>query len=85
MVNLANAEPYRDVKEKLKKKLFDNLNNQQDPRVLGNGDVFDHYRFNEEIDENFYERFMNGEIKKYQTGWVNRGDYEKGIIDLKRE
>lgn len=85
MVNLANAEPYRDVKEKLKNKLFDNLKNQQDPRILGNGYVFDHYRFNEEIDENFYERYMNGEIKKYQTGWVNRGDYEKGIIDSNRK
>jgi len=82
LVNLANAEPYRELKEKLKKKLFDNLNNQQDPRILGNGDIFDHYPFNEELDKNFYERFMKGKIKKYQTVWVNPDDYEKNIIDL---
>ena len=54
---------------------------QDDPRIKGNGDVFDNYPFNESIDWNFYERYMNGEIKKYQTGWVNPGDYETKTIE----
>ena len=52
------------------------LQNQNDPRVLGNGDIFDNYSFDNAANWNFYERYMNGEIKNFQTGWVEPGDYE---------
>jgi N-sulfoglucosamine sulfohydrolase len=79
LVNLAKTVVYNEIKLKLKKKLFDTLMEQQDPRVLGNGDIFDKYPFNMESSTNIYERYMNVEIKKYQTDWVNSGDYEKTI------
>lgn len=84
LINLATIKEYKTILAKMKKKLFDNLEQQKDPRVLGNGDVFDNYPFNEKKDANFYERYMNGEIKKYQTGWANYSDYEKEEIELKR-
>ena len=56
---------------------MNDLQTQNDPRIIGNGDVFDNYPFDNPEDWNFYERFMNKEIKKYQTNWVNPGDYEK--------
>lgn len=52
------------------------LQNQNDPRVLGNGDIFDNYGFDNPANWNFYERYMNGEIINYQTGWVDPGDHE---------
>jgi len=81
LINLAEIASYQELKEKLKKILVDDLNQQNDPRIKGNGDVFDKYPFNESINLDYYERYMRGEIKKYQTGWVNSGDYETKIIE----
>ena len=41
--NLAEDEAYKTKAAALREKLFDNLKKQGDPRVLGNGDVFDNY------------------------------------------
>jgi len=81
MVNLANKKQYQQLKEKLNKKMFADLVKQKDPRVLGNGDVFDSYQFFEEPMREFYERFTNGEIKKFVTPWVEKTDYEKEKIE----
>ena len=61
----------------MKKILVNDLQLQADPRISDNGDVFDNYPFDNAADWNFYERYMNGEIEKYQTNWVNPSDYEK--------
>jgi len=76
LLNLAELSEYRDLKERLNTILINELKNQNDPRVLGNGDIFDNYGFDNPANWNFYERYMNGEIKDYQTGWVDPGDYE---------
>lgn len=81
LINLAGIVSYQKLKDELKKILLDELFIQNDPRVKGNGDVFDKYPFDDPIDENYFERYMKGEIKKYQTGWVNPGDYEKTAIE----
>jgi arylsulfatase A-like enzyme len=41
--NLANDEAYKTKITALREKLFNELKKQGDPRVLGNGDVFDNY------------------------------------------
>ncbi|TXG38404.1 sulfatase [Seonamhaeicola maritimus] len=41
--NLADEKSYLKRKEALKKELFAKLRHQQDPRMFGNGDVFDQY------------------------------------------
>jgi hypothetical protein len=43
----------------LKKELFAVLKEQQDPRVLGNGDVFDNY-----VSPNGYKKNVKERIKK---------------------
>jgi N-sulfoglucosamine sulfohydrolase len=45
---------------------------QGDPRMLGNGRVFDDYK--PTAGDGFYERFMRGE--KPEAGWVNDTDFE---------
>jgi hypothetical protein len=59
-----------------------------DRQRLGAGDHrgrrqprFDRYPFNKPTSENFYERYMSGEIKEFQTDWVNPTDYETGPLD----
>ena len=76
LINLAGLSDYGELKERMKTILMTELKGQNDPRVLGNGDIFDNYGFDNPSNWNFYERYMNGEIKKYQTGWVDPDDYE---------
>lgn len=85
LVNLANTKEYGVIQSKMKKKLFEELKYQNDPRAMGNGDVFDRFRFFQENSKDFYERYMNGEIKTYQTDWVEPSDFETDIIDLNRK
>lgn len=80
ILNLAESCKYKSIKEKLKKTLFRELLKQQDPRVLGKGEVFDSYPFYDENMNNFYEKSMSGDIKKQTTNWVNSTDYENESI-----
>ena len=73
--NLAFDESYSSLKKSLKDKLIGDLKQQGDPRVLGNGDVFDQYPYSGENVKNFYSRHMGGE--KIKTHWVNPSDFEK--------
>lgn len=77
--NLASKDEYEAVKESMKRILFEDLEEQQDPRVTGNGDVFDNYPFYQQNCFWYYERYMSGDVKTYQTDWVSPTDYE--IID----
>ena len=46
--NLADRSEFSVIKESLRNKLEGELLRQQDPRILGNGDVFDKYIYAEE-------------------------------------
>jgi hypothetical protein len=76
LVNLASDPAYSEIKKKLHDILFKELKEMNDPRLGPDGDIFDRYPFNKPENKDFYERFMAGEIKEYQTGWVNPDDYE---------
>ena len=75
--NLAGQAQLAEIQASLKEQLLAALRAQQDPRVLGNGDVFDEYIYSDEPRRNFYDKYLNGEITPKQTGWVNPDDYEK--------
>ena len=82
LVNLTDKTEYQKQKEMMKKLLFEELKKQKDPRVLGNGNVFDNYPFADSKSTNFYERYMNGETDlKFKTNWANSTDYESGVIN----
>jgi N-sulfoglucosamine sulfohydrolase len=55
--NLAPNTPYIG----LQKQLFDELTAQQDPRMAGNGAVYDKYPYGNVSKQNYYERTMRGE------------------------
>lgn len=80
MLNLAQNENYKDSLLVLKNKLEKILKEQNDPRIMGNGDVFDNYPFSthEKNAWNFWEKVVSGEIKEpwELTKWVNKTDYE---------
>jgi len=79
MQNLALQSGYAEIKNKLKLELAQKLEEQKDPRILGDGEIFDRYLYANENDRNFYERFMSGET--IEAGWVNKNDFEKELLE----
>ena len=57
----------------LRARMETTLKAQGDPRLLGNGQIFDHYK--PTAGAGFYEKFRRGE--KPKAGWVNETDAEK--------
>jgi arylsulfatase A-like enzyme len=81
MNNLATNSEFSQKKQKMKARMESILKAQNDPRMFGNGNIFNTYPFSEESAWNYYERFMSGEVSIKNTGWVNPGDEEKEPID----
>jgi arylsulfatase A-like enzyme len=80
MDNLATRDTADQIRKEMKGRMKTLLKKQQDPRMFGNGDIFDAYGYSEEWAWNFYERFMAGEFTPARTGWVNPTDYEKAAV-----
>lgn len=72
MENLADRSAYASLKAELKQQLFDELQEQGDPRVSGKGNVFDEYDVCWPEYQNFYERYMSGE--NIPTPWIKSSD-----------
>lgn len=77
--NLAAEAEHESRRKQLERQMTDELKAQGDPRMFGNGAVFDRYPISTVPVRNFYERLMAGE--KVQAGWVNQGDFEKEPLD----
>lgn len=77
MKNLTDDKQYASRKAKMIKEMTDRLTKQGDPRILGNGDVFDNYKYSGAV-QNYYNRYMGGE--KVPADWVNKTDYDSDLI-----
>lgn len=73
MKNLVGEENYAELKLTMETEMVQKLTEQGDPRISGNGDIFDNYPYQGEV-QNYYNRYMAGE--KVKAGWVNESDYE---------
>ena len=60
------------------RQLFDELRRQEDPRLNGNGGIFDTYPFADGTGRGFYERFERGEKPggKLKAAWINPTDFQ---------
>ncbi len=74
--NLANNLEHSETKQGLAAQLFAELESQDDPRMFGNGHVFDEYP-NATRFAGYYEKFMAGEIGV--AGWILESDIDKDI------
>ena len=72
--NLADSVASVPTRTTLKRRMFAELKQQGDPRMTGQGEVFDRYEHANKGHVRFYERFMHGE--KIKTGWVNETDFD---------
>ena len=76
LINLANDPGYNPLKRRLNDQLSDELRQQNDPRINGNGDIFDNYPYADKRTKDFHTRFMKGEISRKDAGWVDSTDFE---------
>jgi len=77
--NLAEDPAFAEIRERLHMRLFDELKAEGDPRMFGQGDIFDKYPYSSESHRDFYNRYMAGE--KLKAGWVNQSDFETEKLD----
>jgi|GEM_PF-63279 len=77
--NLAEDPKHQELKAALKKRLFDSLKAEGDPRMDGKGHVFDRYPYSGASTDRFYERTLDG--KRPRAGWVAGTDFEKAALD----
>jgi arylsulfatase A-like enzyme len=73
--NLAAQPDQQSRREHLKQQLFEELKAQKDPRMFGQGSVFEAEPYAQPAERNFYERYMNGE--KVMASWINDTDFDK--------
>ena len=78
--NLADRQSTEARRELLRSRMHRELAEQGDPRMMGNGEVFDNYVHANAGFVGFYERFMRGEIHN-TPGWVNKTDFEPEPLD----
>lgn len=77
--NLAGDPQHASRIARLQKRMVDELSAQQDPRMFGNGQIFDRYPYSSKDTDGFYERYMAGE--KVKAGWVSPTDFEDEPLD----
>ena len=73
--NLAQDSSKSNIIKSLRTQLISELKSQGDPRVLGQGDLFDQYKYADKKTADFYNRWQSGE--KLPSGWVNDSDFEE--------
>jgi N-sulfoglucosamine sulfohydrolase len=78
LTNLAADPAYASARRSLEAQMIAELTAQNDPRILGEGGVFEAYPY-AQPNRGFYERFMRGE--RLNTGWVNQTDFEPEPLD----
>lgn len=76
MVNLAGDASFQELKSALREIMLRELKDQDDPRIEGNGDVFDTYPFSQSFVHNLYEKYMDG-ISDENVSWINSSDVEE--------
>lgn len=79
LTNLIQEEAFSSLAVALKTELLRRLKAQQDPRVLGNGDMFDAYPYMGK-EKRVWNRMKQGE--KIKLGFVNETDFEPEATGL---
>lgn len=77
--NLAAQADHQSRKKQLQQQLFAELKAQADPRMFGQGGVFEAEPYAHPGHRHFYERYLRGE--KVKAGWVNETDFEKSPLE----
>jgi len=78
--NIINLDDKKTIAQAMKKLMEDELKKEGDPRLFGNGDVFQNYKHTNIKFINAYERIVN-EKEKLIPGWINASDIESSFVE----
>ena len=73
--NLAAEPEYASVRQSMATQLWDELRQQGDPRITGEGTPLDENPTNEVSKRDFHKRFLAGELDV--AGWINASDIDE--------
>ena len=76
MENLSGKAEYKTIERCMEQEMFKRLQEQEDPRVFGKGEIFDRYP-DTSAAHNFWERTHKGE--KVGFGWIKASDFEHDV------
>jgi hypothetical protein len=76
--NLSDSDKARI--EAMNALLVSKLKEQGDPRMEGKGDIFDSYPFYQPKFQDFYERYLRGEVEPSDNKTFLMSDYESEAI-----
>lgn len=77
--NMALRKENSKLMGKLKSQLFSELKKQGDPRMFGNGSIFEKFPYSEPEHQNYYNRLMQGENLKFPS-WIEKTDVDKEAL-----
>ena len=77
--NLIESSNLTSTKNRLRDLMTLDLKRHGDPRMFGNGEIFDSYPYFDKRTAHFFERYMSGENVK--AGWVNPSDFKKSRLE----
>ena len=78
MTNLIDEPIFAGLKMILEQEMIEKLIEQGDPRVMGEGEIFDNYPYHGAV-QNYYNRYIAGE--DVPAGWVNKTDYDSDLME----
>jgi arylsulfatase A-like enzyme len=79
-INNLALNPEKDpVRKALREQVIRELKAEGDPRVAGDGAIFDRYPYAQKNMRGYYERFQAGE--KIRAGWISQSDIEPAPLD----
>lgn len=76
--DLSKDPAYKEVMDEMEKEMTRRLTAQGDPRMAGNGGIFDRYP-NMSKSRDYYNRFMAGE--RPPSAWINDSDFDPEMQD----
>jgi len=78
--NLIDVVEYKDIARRLKELMVIELKKEADPRMFGNGDVFQNYKSSNIKYNDAYNRIVN-QKEELVPRWINASDIETDIIN----
>jgi N-sulfoglucosamine sulfohydrolase len=80
MNNLIDAADHKDIAQRLKEQMENELKKEADPRMFGNGDVFQNYKSSNKKFNDLYNRVVN-QKETLVPNWINASDIETEFIE----
>jgi arylsulfatase A-like enzyme len=78
--NLMDSDEYKNIAQALKEEMENELKKEADPRMFGNGDIFQNYESSDTRFKDAYNRIVNKK-EDIVPSWINASDIDADFVD----